>query len=709
MSAFQALSLLHRVRLRALVCQLWQLLLDPVLWSVLVVGLSLTSSFSRAQDELLELSLDELLDVEVVSASKRLESVFDASAAVFVITAEDIRRSGVTSIPEALRLAPGVDAAQLDSNKWALSVRGYTQRFANKLQVLIDGRPVYSPVFSGVFWDAQDTMLEDIERIEVIRGPGATLWGANAVNGVINIITKRTEDTQGTLISALAGNQERGTIAARYGGSVGAMGNYRVFARYFDRAENRVSGEDAAADEWEQSRLGFRLDLNPSDRDTVFASGELFNSNAGETVTSLSLTEPFSELQPERQDADGYNLSLRWDRTLGADDTLSIQAFVDTVDRDWQLADIDRAAYDVAVEYRTTRLSNQNLILGAGYRLNDDRITTGASGRVTVVPESRQEEVFNIFLQDEISLAANVRATIGSKFEYNDFTGLEVQPSVRLLWQPSSMVSLWASASRAVRTPGRADRDYSIVFDVVPPPSSDGLLPSLPTAVLVSGHPDFDAEELMAYEIGLKVRPTANLSLDFASFYFEYDDIRTVVPGGLSCIPDVAPFPGCLGDQATQATEFLTVQGNLAIADSRGFELSTDWRPSPRWRLQGNYSFFSGVEDAREGLSLGGSDGLATTPRHLASLRLGYIPASSVEADLWLRYVDEVVSLTGAEIDAYSSADARLAWQVQPKVELAIVGKGLLNDAQEQLLSAPNDLPLTEIRRSVFVQLRVNF
>ncbi|MEM6605046.1 MAG: TonB-dependent receptor [Pseudomonadota bacterium] len=669
----------------------------------------LSSAVWCAEDELFDLSLDELLDVEVVSASKRPESVFDAPAAVFVITAEDIRRSGVTSIPEALRLAPGIEAAQIDSNKWAISVRGYKQRFSNKLLVLMDGRPIYSPVFSGVFWDIQDAVLEDIDRIEVIRGPGATLWGANAVNGVINILTKNSDDTRGVLISALSGDQERGTISARYGGTLGDIGSYRLFARYFDRESNHVQGERFAADDWQQTRFGYRVDLSPTSIDSIISSGAVYESRAGEASWDLLFEPPYRQLTERTQDTNGLNFSLQWSRALSADDTFTLQTFLEFEDRDWSIADINRTTVDLNTEYRTTRFAGHNLIAGAGYRINDDQITEGSAQRARVVPERREEEVFNVFFQDDIELVPDKwTLTLGSKFEYNDFTGLETQPNVRLLWKPSSQVSWWASASRAVRTPGRADRDYQVLFDILPPQISNAPGSDLPIAVTTGGVRDFPSEVLLAYELGVKLRPLATLTLDLATYYFDYDRLRTVEPVGFSCEPDSSAFPVCVLSDQTTSLRFDTVQAPDAFARSRGIEISGDWRPNINWRLQGNYSFFSGEERVRGGI-FGGVDSLRTSPRHQASLRLGYIPASNWETDIWVRYVDEILSLDGVPIDRYVTADVRLAWLPKNSLELSFVAKGLFNDSQAQFVSQPIDIPLTEIERSMFLQLRVNF
>ncbi|MEM8489474.1 MAG: TonB-dependent receptor [Pseudomonadota bacterium] len=673
----------------------------------LLLALSLDAAADHAEEELFELSLDELLDIEIVSASKRSESIFDAPAAVFVITAEDIRRSGVVTLPEALRLAPGVEVAQIDGSKWAVSIRGYNLRFSNKLLVLIDGRAVYSPVFSGVFWDAQDTLLSDIDRIEVVRGPGATLWGANAVNGVINVITKNAADTSGLQLNAALGSQERGTFSARWGGSLGERGDYRVFAKHFERESNRLLGLGNADDDWRQARVGFRVDASVGASHSVQATGEWFNVKAQESAYELSLVEPFRTLTENSQDAEGYNLFARWENTSSPESVWAVQAYVDEVDRVWSIANIDRTIFDVSTEYQTSRFPRQNIVAGVGYRLIDDKITPGSAQRAGTIPVEREEEVFNLFAQNEIALVPDrLLLTLGSKFELNDFTGWEIQPNARLLWKPASSLSVWTSISRAVRTPVRSDRDYQILFDVFENPL-EGLPPA---AVFSAGNPDSPAEELLAVEAGVKLRLSPSLLVDLATYWFDYDKLRSSSEPMLSCLPSGTALPACLADQTTLAIRVDSQQANTATAETRGLELSIDWRPRPELRVQANYSYFNGSEQTQGiGFVATESDTLGTAPEHQASLRLAYIPESHWETDLWLRYVDDIESITGTPIDRYTTLDARLAWLPTQNVELALVGKGLFNDAQAQFVSVPVDIPFTEIERSVFLQFRISF
>lgn len=674
--------------------------LGMCLMLMLVAG----TSSALAEDDLFELSLDELLEIEVTSVSGRAATLMDSAAAVFVITAEDIRRSGVTSIPEALRLAPGMEVAQVDGNKWAVSARGYNQRFTNKLLVLIDGRAVYNQIFSGVFWDVQETMLEDIERIEVIRGPGATLWGANAVNGVINIITRPASDTSGGLLNAIAGNQENATVAARWGGNLGDNGNYRVFAKYLERDANQLPGGTRSGDHWHQSRFGGRIDLAPSSRDKLVLTGEIYDGNSGETAWDLSVEEPYRILTERDQPVEGFNGLARWSRDLSPTEDFTAQASVDHGSRDWGLAYLNLETLDLYADLRTTRIARHDLLLGAGYRVYEDRIQSTATDRARLAPESRTEEVFSFFVQDEIELVPERwKLTLGSKFEYNDFVGTQIQPSARLLFQPTSSASWWGSVSRAVRTPGRADRDVRLVYDVLPP-VAPGVPPIIPFAL---GSRNFDSEILVAYEAGVKWQPSAMLSADLALYFNDYDRLRSSEIGPMVCVPGLEPLPACLVNPATQALGIVATQNNRAESKTHGLELATIWRPNDRWQMHATYSYFHGEEKQDAGNYFGDS-ALVTTPSHQASLRVGFSPSVEWEADVWLRYVGKTAAFNGTEVRDFTTVDLRLARRFTDRVTLSLVGKNLFEDARAQFLSEPVDVPLTEIRRSLFIQFQLS-
>lgn len=658
--------------------------------------LLLTSTTSFAKDhtntarprQLMEMSLEDLLAIEVTSVAKKPQTLSEVAAAVYVITEEEIRRSGVTNIPEALRLAPGVQVARIDANKWAISIRGSNSRFANKLLVLIDGRSVYTPLFSGVFWDAQDTVLEDIERIEVIRGPGGTLWGANAVNGVINIITKGATDTQGGLAKAGVGTEERGFATLRYGGALGDSAHYRVYGKYFNRDGGvELTGEEGA-DDWDQARAGFRLDWQASNRDLVTMQGDIYDGHSGEQLQLASSTPPFRATVANDQDLSGGNLLARWTRSRPEASSLSLQLYYDRTERDALLFSETRDTVDIDFQHRFSLFDVNDIVWGLGYRYTTD--DAGSTALATFDPDARNDQLFSAFLQDEISIIPErLLLTLGSKFEHNDYTGFEIQPSARLLWSPVDDHVLWAAVTRAVRTPSRADRDTTINTLI------QGVLelPTLPLPVIarISGNKDFDSEKLLAYELGYRLQATDSLAVDIAAFYNDYDDLRGVQtraplcePGGVS----LANNPFCLFTAQSLVVPSTLV--NTESAQNYGFEMAADWQSADWWRWKAYYAFLQ--DDGPPPLS----------PRHYVSVRSAIDLSRAVHTDLWLRYVDSVDDF---DIDRYVTLDARLAWQARDNLELALVGQNLIEPEHQEFLSELGDVPIA-IERSGYVQLR---
>lgn len=426
-----------------------------------------------ADDPLFDLNLTEVLNLEITSVSKKPQTVSQAAAAVFVISADDIRRSGAAAIPDLLRMVPGVQVGQIGSNTWAVSSRGMDGRFTNKLLVLMDGRSVYSPTFSGVYWDVQDTLIEDIERIEVIRGPGATLWGANAVNGVINIITKSAASTQRGLLTARAGDEERAG-AVRYGGTLGDLGHWRVYGKGFAREEAVAEATGrGAGDSWRQSRAGFRADLTPTARDAMTVQGDYYRGRSGERSNLNYLMPPYNSVVETDQKVEGGNLTMRWQREVSSSDSFTLQAYVDYTRRDWPLHfDERRTTYDVDFQYRSRRFARHDLVAGIAYRYSEDSLRPSYGGLATVPvpvgsgplspvlyavidPPSANRKLLSAFVQDDITLLPETLVlTLGGKVEKNDYTGVEFQPSLRLLWTPSESTSIWGSAAKAVRENG---------------------------------------------------------------------------------------------------------------------------------------------------------------------------------------------------------------------------------------------------------------
>jgi iron complex outermembrane receptor protein len=653
--------------------------------------------------DLTDLSLEDLMDVRVTSTSRRPQSVAESAAAVFVITQEDIRRSGVTSIPEALRMVPGVQVARIDANKWAISARGFNGRFANKLLVMIDGRSVYTPLFSGVLWDAQDTVLEDIERIEVVRGPGASLWGANAVNGVINIVTKRARDTQGGLFVAGGGTEERGFTTLRYGGEVDEDAFYRAYVKYFNRDSQEFIGGGDAADDWQVGRAGFRFDWEPDGPDGLTLQGDIYRGVVGTTGREASFTPPFSTPINTDDDIFGANLLGRWTHDFENGSDMALQVYYDIVSGDELGITLSEQTFDVDFQHHFQIGDRNDIIWGLGYRLVGAEFED--SFTVSLSDDHRTDHLVSAFVQDEITLLEDeLRLTLGSRFEYNSYTEFEIQPTARLLWTPDRQQSIWLAASRATRTPSQAEDSFAL--NSVSPPPLPPPFPQvppftlLPLQISVLGNPDQRSEDVVAFELGYRAQPHRDFSVDIAAFYNIYDHLQTVEIESIGIIPcPAAPIPAC----GLLTTRF----DNRGSADTYGVEVGADVRPASWWQLHGAYTFLM-MDFDRDG---GSTDPLIAVtdgrnPHHQVSVRSTFDLADDWDFDIWTRYVSE---LPERGVDAYFTFDLRLGWRPTDGVELAIVGQNLA--ASEHLEFTPeliNTTP-TEVQRSVYGKVTVNF
>jgi iron complex outermembrane receptor protein len=671
---------------------------------------------AASDDPFFDLNLNEVLNLEITSVSKKPQTISQAAAAVFVITGDDIRRSGVTTIADALRMAPGVQVGQISANTWAVSARGMNGRFTNKLLVLMDGRSVYTPTFSGVYWDVQDTVLADIERIEVIRGPGAALWGANAVNGVINIITKSAAATQGGLVTAASGNEESASASVRYGGKAGEIGHWRVYAKGFERDESlvRATGADGN-DYWRQQRTGFRTDLAPGGADSVTLQGDYYSGRSGDTATLNFLTPPFNTTLGVSQKVSGGNLLGRWQRDVSATDSFTLQAYFDHTQRDWPAhLNESRNTYDLDFQYRTRRFKGHDLVLGAGYRLNRDRIDRSYTGIPanalhfsTFSPASASRQLYSALIQDDITLMPDkLVLTLGTKLEHNDYTGMEWQPNARLLWTPGDTTTVWGSVARAVRTPSRIDRGGVVNQTVVPPRSAQNPLP-LPVLIQATG--EIESESLIAYEAGWKQRLAPTLSVDLALFYNDYDKLRTGRFLAPVCQPSGLPVAaGCFMMPFQTSVLQSSPAGNLAKGWSHGIELAADWRPLTNLRFQSALSQFA--MEMREQSNAFTTDREGSAPRLQGSLRMSWNPRPDADVDLWLRRIGRLDEVTeGISIPGYTQLDLRLAWRPSKTFELALVGRNLLDRKHPEFASELLDGPMTELQRSVFGQVTLRF
>lgn len=605
-------------------------------------------------NDFFDLDLQQLADIEITSVSKKKQKLSLAASSVFVLNTEDIRRSGVTTIPDALRLVPGVQVAKLDANKWAISIRGFNDFFSNKLLVLMDGRSVYSPLFGGAYWDTVDTVLEDIERIEVIRGPGGTLWGSNAVNGVINIITKNAKDSTGLFISGLVGNEERGKISLRYGGDINQQTNYRIYAKGFEKDEAKDG-----VDDWRMGRVGFRMDSEPGKHDKLTLQTEVYSGEEGERAISQINTPPFGNFA-SKTDVFGTHVLFRWERDLGDDSDLSFQTYYDRTERNHFYLKDKRDIVDFDFQHRFQTFGRQELIWGLGFRYIGDNTTAGTVWNL--VPQERSDRIYSAFVQDEISLIdEQLILTLGSKIEHNSYSGFQYQPSARLLWSPYEKHSVWGSASRAVRIPSRAEQDVVIQRGIISPTLALNIL----------GSREMDAEELIAYEIGYRFLDP-QYTFDISLYYNDYDNLRSlerasIIPG----TPNILPF----------------IIDNELQGEVYGLEIASSWQINESLRLYGGYSFTQmqlhptsvstdKIEEADEN----------DTPHHQFTIRSLWQASENWQLDTTLRYVDnvgEVEASSKESVDSYLTIDLRVAWQAHESVELSLVGQNLLGKHRE--------------------------
>ena len=690
---------------RLISCSIFRITMSTVLATCMLLC-SMTGSAKAAAiapTDLTELSLEELMNIEITSVSKKPERLADAAAAIFVITQEDIRRSGVTCIPEALRMVPGINVARIDSNKWAITSRGFNGRFANKLLVLIDGRSVYAPSFSGVYWEVQDTLMEDVDRIEVIRGQGATLWGANAVNGVINIITKSAADTQGGLVAMGAGTEERGFGGVRYGIAMGEATYGRFYAKGFKRDEFVHTTGDDAGDDWDMLRGGFRVDSLLYGRDPVTVQGDIYQGDINQTLNLATLSDPYSQIFEDKGEVEGWNLLTRWQHTLSPTSDFTLQAYYDRTDREDAVYGEIRDTFDIDLQHQFAAGERHEVIWGLGYRYIHDDISAGISNLDTLVldPDSSSDELFSAFVQDKITLMEDcLWLTIGSKFEHNDYTGYEIQPNARLFWAPHTDHKLWASVGRAVRTPSRAENGVNLLNDVfliptfAPPPYPEEVA----VAITVKGNRDYESEELLAYELGYRFVPANTLSLDMSVFYNDYDNLRS------SELETRA-------DQGAYIEQPLQFYNNLK-GKTYGLELAAVWQAADWWQWDMAYSYlWIDIDADFEGGDKQHNDG----PQHQVSLRSAVNLSKDLDLDLWLRYVDDVKAINSrnregsrTEIDSYLTLDIRLAWRPYDKVEIALVGQNLLDDEHPEFMQESFTMP-TEVERGVYGKVTWQF
>jgi iron complex outermembrane receptor protein len=619
-------------------------------WCVTLSVTSLLSTAAAAQGplNLADLSLEELSNLPITSVSKQSERLSDAPASVFVITAEDLRHAGATNLTDALRLAPNLHVAQVSASQTTISARGFNNNAGNKLLVLIDGRTVYSPLFSGVFWDAQDLMIDSIERIEVISGPGGTLWGVNAVNGVINVITRAAKDTQGGL-ATVTGSEQESSVAARYGGTAGDNGHFRVYGKYFDRPHTATEDGSAITDAWHKKQAGFRADWAQT-HDQLTVQGDVYDAREGQaapgTINVTGVPRPLNTTT-----ISGLNALARWEHRLAEDSSVTVQAYYDHTERNVPGTFDDRLdVVDLQVQHALQTHAANALIWGAQYRYAMDEVIN--SDFIAFLP-SRVDQVWgSLFAQDKVSLSADVQLALGARVETNSYTKPAFLPSARLAWKVAENHLLWTAASRAVRAPSRIDRDF--YFPAMAP-------------FMINGGPQFQSEVANVYEVGYRGQPTPDTSLSVTAYRTVYDRLRTL--------------------EATDPGVVPVYFANEMQGSTSGLEAWGNWQAASHWRLSAGLTTLHKDLRLKPG-SYGLNGGIAAEgndPELSWNLRSNLNIWDDVELDATVRHVS---ALPEPAVPAYTVLDVRLGWRPRPDLELSLGGRNLMNPAHAEFTNA---------------------
>jgi iron complex outermembrane receptor protein len=626
------------------------------------------------------LTLEELSTIEVTTPSKEPQPAMRAPVAIFVITGDDIMRSGATCIPEALRAAPGVEVARIDGNKWSIGIRGFGSRLSRSVLVLMDGRTVYTPLFAGTYWEVQDTFMDDIDRIEVIRGPGGTIWGPNAVDGVINVITKSSKDTYGMRASLAGGNEEQGDGAFRYGGGNGTSFNYRFYAKGFTRGPEEHP-DHQNFDDWRAAQGGFRLDWDRDSRNSYTVQGDIYTEAAGERVNATSYTPPYSQNIDANADLSGGNILARWKRTDGDKGDMQVQVYYDRTNR----ADYNNA-FDGDFLQRIRVAGRQQISWGFGGRAIAESTPIVVSG-LQFLPLHRTDWLATGFVQDEIELVKNrLTLTAGTKLLRTNFTKVEPEPSARIAWTPSDRHTFWAAYTHALRTPSDAEENFSLLGYV-------GQVGGLEAFARFNPNPSFAPEQLNGYELGYRRLFRKSVYIDIASFLNHYHDLFSEdITGGFYIENDPAPPHLLLPAQFR----------NDLRGSTGGVEIAPEWRPKPFWRLRASYSYLNLHLRAAPGSpEVGTAPGIeGSSPKSEVTAQSDFDLAKTLQFDLIYRFIS---ALPGEGVAAYSTGNARFAWRAKPQLEVSVVGQNLFQPYHVQAAGDP--ATLVGIARSGYVKL----
>jgi iron complex outermembrane receptor protein len=647
---------------------------------------------SSTSSDLSKLSIEDLMDVQVTSASAKSQKLSRVAAAIFVISQRDIRRSGATNIPDLLRMVPGLDVAQINGNTWAISSRGFNGQFSNKLLVLVDGRNLYTAAFAGVYWDALDLPLENVDRIEVIRGPGGTIWGSNAVNGVINIFTKKSEETQGLLIEAGAGNIQQGFGTVEYGGKVGEETQYRAYAKYFNDTNLVGSDQESGGDGWHLLSGGFRVDRVLSPKDKLMVEGTIYDGLEGQYAFSQRGVLPQSPLAVHDEvNLNGGSIQAAWSHTYSdrSDSTLqlSFSRYVNGIfERE------TNNTINVDYKYHISLGSRHDLVAGLGYSNSND--ATRGDFAVTFHPSSQSLQVFSAFVQDEIALLPDhLYLTVGSKLEHDYFTGFGVMPSARMAWEPNNSEMLWVAISRALRTPSLADTDVTANVNSFTGPGG------MPVLIRYLGDPGFRNESLIAYESGYRASLGDRFSLELALYYNDYDHLQTAEPG--TPFFEADPLPPHLVEPLRNA--------NLMHGNTQGGEIWAQWKVTDRWFLSPGYA----LEQIHMHTSPVSTDMTSAvslehnSPRHSAQLRSHVDLAPSFGWDTSAYFVDRLShqgTFSMSSVPAYTRIDTGLTWRFREALSISAVGQNLVQGRHLEFLGSLGGLQSSELKRSAYVK-----
>jgi iron complex outermembrane receptor protein len=667
-------------------------------------------------EQLFNMDIQALMQVDVTAVSKSATPLADTAAAVAVINREDIRRSGATNIPDLLRFVPGLQVAQLNGNQWSVGVRGFSSVYSNKLLVMVDGRTVYNPVYTGVHWDQMGLMLEDIDRIEVVRGPGATQWGSNAMNGIINIITKSAVDTQGGLLAGGGGNVETAFGGLRYGGKLGDGAYYRLYAKHSTRDNfpglnapvsvgdrPSFSGRDNN-DRTQHDRGGFRLDWDPGGSDSVTFQGDFFHGGSDWSTLLPNWSLGFDQVNNTLENS-GENLLANWKHRFSPDFTTATRVYWDHYRRlnSFYREEVETLDWDSQVNYRWNE--SHELVMGGGFRYSSDELGDDAGSTLSFNPSRRKISTFNIFVQDDFTLVPDtLNFLYGVKYEYNGFSGSQAQPTGRLLWKVNDENRVWAAVSHATRIPSRVDQNINLhylnFFNVSYPNQFCPGLVGAACQYSIKGNPRFGSEKLDSFELGYRFNPNSDFSFDVSGFYNRYSDFNTRDDMGFQAVAG-APL------------QRVYLSHNYGRAESLGTEATANWQATSRWRLSANYSYLRLFMHKGRSNDTGAESYVEQTEaQNQVALRSLYNLSNKWELDGTLYYVDdrryEDLTLPGLHAPSYFRLDARIGWMPRPDLELDLVGQNLLDPRHLEFVDKLSPLP-SEVPRSVFARLQWHF